>query len=369
MPLPAPLSPRGWSVLALLALLSLACLVGWLGSALALLVGMAVALLLGNPRAEWSQRGASWALKTAVVGLGFGLPLDVVLATAGDSLGLTIATIALALLLGHALGRWLRVEPVLGQLLAVGTAICGGSAIAALAPVLRARLETVTVAIAIVFLLNALGLWLFPPLGHWLHLSQEEFGLWAALAIHDTSSVVGAAASYGDGAMHTATTAKLARAIWILPLVLLFGIREHRRDSQIRFPLFISLFLLASLIRTALPALAQAAPYISQLARALFAIALLWSGASLTRATLQHLSLRPLLLAIVLWLLLATAALLAIKLPNVDWSPFTTSPSFSSDSTTPVSTALVSTALVSTKKEPEHDAAFQFATAGVAAPR
>lgn len=313
MSLPALTRPQDRFAAALLALLSLACLVGVLGSSLALLAGIGLGLWLGNPVKPQTQKASGLVLKTAVVGLGFGLPLNVVLATARDSLALTIATIALALLAGWWLAKWLKVESVLGQLLSAGTAICGGSAIAAVAPVLRAKSETIAVAVAVVFLLNALGLVIFPPLGHWFGLSQAEFGLWAALAIHDTSSVVGAAASYGNDALAVATTAKLARAIWIVPLVLLFGIVNRSRDSKSAFPLFISFFLLASLVRTLVPALATVAPHITMAARALFALSLLWIGAGISRSTLQNLSVRPLILAVLLWLILATGSLLAIE--------------------------------------------------------
>lgn len=313
MSLPDLPRPQDRFAAALLALLSLACLTGVLGSSLALLAGIALGLWLGNPIKPQTQKASGLVLKTAVVGLGFGLPLNVVLATARDSLALTIATIALALLAGWWLAKWLKVESVLGQLLSAGTAICGGSAIAAVAPVLRAKSETIAVAVAVVFLLNALGLVIFPPLGHWFGLTQSEFGLWAALAIHDTSSVVGAAASYGNEALAVATTAKLARAIWIVPLVLLFGIINRSRDSQSAFPLFISFFLIASLIRTLVPALADIAPHITTAARALFALSLLWIGAGITRTTLRNLSIRPLILAVLLWLILATGSLLAIE--------------------------------------------------------
>jgi uncharacterized integral membrane protein (TIGR00698 family) len=312
MSFPPLTSSRDRLAVALLLLLSLACVTALIGSSLALIAGIALALWLGNPVKAQTQKASGLVLKTAVVGLGFGLPLDVVLATARDSLLLTIATIGLALLAGWWLAKWLKVEAVLGQLLSAGTAICGGSAIAAVAPVLRAKSETIAVAVAVVFLLNALGLVIFPPLGHWLGLSQSEFGLWAALAIHDTSSVVGAAASYGNEALAVATTAKLARAIWIVPLVLLFGIVNRSRDNQNAFPLFISFFLIASLIRTLVPALADIAPLITGAARALFALSLLWIGAGITRTTLQNMSLRPLLLAVLLWLLLASGSLLAI---------------------------------------------------------
>lgn len=306
-------TPRSRIAAVALSLLVLACLTGLLGPSQALLAGTALALTLGNPLLAQTRAGANGVLKIAVVGLGFGLPLDVVLSTARDSLLLTITTIGLALLAGWWLARWLKVETVLGQLLSAGTAICGGSAIVAVAPVLRARQETVAVAVAVVFLLNGVGLLIFPPLGHWLDLSQREFGLWAALAIHDTSSVVGAAAHYGDEALAVATTAKLARAIWIVPLVFLFGILHRARDQRRSFPLFISLFLLASLTRTLLPAIAELAPALTTTARALLALSLLGIGAGLTRDTLRQVSVRPLLMAVLLWLLLASSSLLAIR--------------------------------------------------------
>lgn len=312
MDLPALPTARARSAAALLVLLSGACAGGWLGPSLALVAGLALALLLGNPLLAQTRAAADLVLKTAVVGLGFGLPLDVVLATARDGLLLTVATISFALLAGWWLARLLRVDAVLGQLLAAGTAICGGSAIAAVAPVLRAKGETIAVAIAIVFLLNALGLLLFPPLGHWLGLTQAQFGLWAALAIHDTSSVVGAAAGYGDEALAVATTAKLARAIWIVPLVLGLGWLHRHRDGRSAFPWFIGLFLAASLLRSLWPSVAEHAPTLTQVARALFAMALLWIGAGITRDALRALSPRPLLLAVLLWVLLAGGSLLAI---------------------------------------------------------
>lgn len=285
---------------------------GWVGVSLALAIGLMLALTLGNPWPAQSGKWAGWLLKTAVVGLGFGLPLDVVLGTAFDSLLLTIATIAGALLLGRWLATLFAIDRTLGQLLAAGTAICGGSAIAALAPVLKARGEHIAISLAVVFLLNGLALWLFPVLGHWLGLSDQQFGLWAALAIHDTSSVVGAATAFSEQALPVATTAKLARAVWIVPLVLLFSWRQRDEGEAITIPMFIALFLLASLARTLVPALAEFAPLLTTIAKQLFAVSLLLIGYGLTFPVLRQIDWRSLAMAVTLWLLLASASLFAL---------------------------------------------------------
>lgn len=301
--------------LALLLLIagSVACLVGFLGTALALLAGIVLAMSLGNPVRTRTQAGSGQLMKAAIIGMGFGLPLDVVLTTARSGLGLTVMTISLALLLGMLLTRLLRVDKDVGTLLSVGTAICGGSAIAAVAPVIKARSDAIVIAVAVVFLLNGLGLLIFPPLGHFFGLSQSQFGLWAALAIHDTSSVVGAGAAYGDQALQIATTAKLARAVWIIPLVFGFAWQAKQEGKPV-WPLFIGLFLLTSLLRTLIPAIAPYAGNITILARHVFALSLFWIGAGLTQKILLQISLRPLLLAVILWLSLSSASLMALKL-------------------------------------------------------
>lgn len=285
---------------------------GLLNVSLALALGLVLALVCGNPWRAVTSRWSGWLLKSAVVGLGFGLPLDVVLGTAMDSLLLTVATIVGALGLGFLLTRLLRVDSVLGQLLSVGTAICGGSAIAAVAPVLKAKHEQIALSLAVVFLLNGLGLWLFPPIGQWLALSDQQFALWAALAIHDTSSVVGAAATFSDAALPLATTVKLARAVWIVPLVLAIGFWRRHDSAQASVPMFMALFLAASLLRTLIPEIAVIAVPIMQIAKHLFAISLFLIGYGLTAAMLRQLNWKPVSLALILWLVLASGSLLAV---------------------------------------------------------
>ena len=193
------------------------------------MLGMAFGLTFGAPMAATSRKASRNLLALTVVGLGAGMDLRVVARAGLDGLGYTVAGIAACLGLGAALMRLLRVERNTGLLISVGTAICGGSAIAAVAPSLRPRDHEVAVALATVFLLNALALFVFPAVGRALDLDEARFGLWAALAIHDTSSVVGAAAAYGDHALEVATTVKLARALWIVPVGLALGVWAARR--------------------------------------------------------------------------------------------------------------------------------------------
>lgn len=285
---------------------------GYINVSLALAIGLILALVFGNPINNHTSKWSGWLLKTAVVGLGFGLPLDVVIGTAKDSFLLTLITIGLALFAGYWISRALGIDRTLSQLLSVGTAICGGSAIAAVAPVLRARSDQIAISLAVVFILNGVGLFVFPPIGHWLALSDTQFGIWAALAIHDTSSVVGAAADFSAGALPIATTAKLARAIWIVPLVLAIGLFQPKGEGKPGIPLFISLFLAASLLRTLFSDIGQIAPYITMLAKDFFAVSLLLIGFGLTRGTLKSLSVKPLIMAVSLWVILASTSLIFV---------------------------------------------------------
>ncbi|HEX8274535.1 MAG TPA: putative sulfate exporter family transporter [Longimicrobiaceae bacterium] len=318
-----PESP-GTASRVLLAALALFCLTSWASPALALALGAGLALTLGNPFPAQTGRASKKLLQACVVGLGFGMPLAAVWQAGASGIGYTVAGIATALLLGTLLGRWLRVERNTSVLITAGTSICGGSAIAAVGPVIGAGPEAMSVSLATVFVLNAVALYLFPLVGHALDLGQQQFAVWAAVAIHDTSSVVGASAAYGQEALHSATVLKLARALWIVPLTL--GIAAwvrrpgegaaadgRRAAASAGIPWFIGLFLLAAVVRTLAPAAATPAlDGMVRVARRGLVLTLFLIGAGLSRATLRAVGLRPLLQGVLLWAAVGTSALLAV---------------------------------------------------------
>ncbi len=287
----------------------------------ALGLGILLALTLGPP---FPAAGARWTkilLQACVVGLGFGMSLETIIEAGKNGVLLTIGTLAGTLVLGTVLGRVLRVEGTTAWLISGGTAICGGSAIAAVGPVIGADARQMSVALGTVFVLNAVALFIFPPIGHALHLSQTEFGLWSAIAIHDTSSVVGAAARYGSGALETATTVKLARALWLIPLALVTS-RLHGRGAKkkneepkkgtrkkIAIPWFIFLFLLAVIVRTAVGDAAGVPDGIAAAARQGMVAALFLIGAGLSRDVLKGVGARPFLLGVLLWVIVAGVTL------------------------------------------------------------
>lgn len=283
-------------------------LLGVLPAPLALAAGIALGVGLGNPWPARSSRTARPLLQASVVGLGFGVPLAEVWEVGRAGVVYTVVGIAATLLAGRMLGRALRVREKTAALITFGTAICGGSAIAAMAPVLGADDEEITVSIAAVFALNALALFLFPPLGHLLGLSEPQFGYWAALAIHDTSSVVAAGAVYGATAVGIATTVKLARAIWIAPITLVAGWLGER-TGRAAFPWFILGFLAAAALRTLFPAEEALWAVLVTAARRALVVTLFLIGAGMTRQVLARVGARPLLFAVVLWVLVSVASL------------------------------------------------------------
>jgi len=281
--------------------------VGWLAlpPAWAMAAGIAVGLAFDAPYGVPGRTASRYLLQGAVVLLGFRLNAAVLWQTSSGHVEQVGGTVLGALLVGLWLGRRLHLEDNLARLIAAGTAICGGSAIAALAPVLRARADQVAVAVAVVFSLNAVALFAFPPLGHWLGLSQAQFALWAAVAIHDTSSVVGAAAHYGDAALELATTLKLGRALWIVPIVVGFAWTARERTARVRIPTFIVLFVLASLVGTWLPNVVPAAAALQHLggqaAQWLLIGSLYLIGAEFSRGTLRRVQPAALLQGVLLW--------------------------------------------------------------------
>jgi uncharacterized integral membrane protein (TIGR00698 family) len=278
-----------------------------------------VAVTLGNPWPDRTRSAARSTLAWSVVGLGAGMNLAEVARVGLHGLGYTAAGIALALAGGTYLGRRLEVSRDTSLLVTVGTAICGGSAIAAVAPALRARAHDVSIALAAVFLLNAVALYAFPAVGHALHLAPSAFGLWCALAIHDTSSVIGAASQYGKEALQVATAAKLARALWIVPVTLAVAALRPRAGgaaespgAKCRPPWFIGGFVAMAALATYVPWLHAAGAVVSTIAHRLLTATLYLIGLGLSRGALRAVGVRPLVQALVLWVALAAITLVAV---------------------------------------------------------
>lgn len=288
--------------------LLLFCVTPWCSPPLALALGLALALTAGNPFRAQTARATRVLLQASVVGLGFGMNLQNVLAAGRTGFGFTVATIVGTLAAGYAIGRAMRMTPGTAHLIASGTAICGGSAIAAVGPVIDATDEEMSVSLGTVFVLNAVALFVFPAIGAALGLTQTQFGVWSAIAIHDTSSVVGAASAFGAEALQIATTVKLTRALWIIPLAIGTAF-AFRRRSRVAVPWFIGFFLLASVIRTYVPAPETVWEAIVQLARIGLTVTLFLIGASLSRQSLRTVGARPLLLGLILWVLISAAGL------------------------------------------------------------
>jgi len=290
------------------------CLTPWVSPPIALVLGLIAALTFGNPFPEQTKKATKILLQTSVVLLGFGMNLTSVIKAGKDGFLFTIVTIFGTLAVGYLVGKLLKVEDEISTLISTGTAICGGSAIAAVAPAIDAKSEQISVSLGTVFILNSVALILFPIIGYALNLSQNQFGIWSAIAIHDTSSVVGAAQSYGTEALAIATTVKLARALWIAPVALLFSFIYRPKKAKIAIPYFIFFFLLATLIRTYMPGEFPPSVFDSlvNLAKAGLTVTLFLIGASLSRETLKKVGIKPLIQGVVLWILISIVSLWAV---------------------------------------------------------
>lgn len=287
------------------------CLLPWTSTATALVAGIVFSLLFDNPWPTQSSRWSRKLLQISVVGLGFGLSLPDIWRVGKGSVWYTVIGIGLTVAVGIALGRVLGVGRNTSLLVSFGTAICGGSAIAALAPVLKAENEEIAVSLATVFTLNSVALLVFPFCGHMLGLSQHDFGLWAGLAIHDTSSVVGAAATYGSSALAVGTTVKLVRAVWISPCVMFAGWMK-KSDRHAAVPLFIVGFLAAATVRSLVPSLSGLWGDLAAVARQGLVVTLFLVGSGLTRKVLGRVGVRPLIQGVSLWILVSAVTLCAI---------------------------------------------------------
>ena len=285
------------------------CASGLVSPALALALGLIFGLGLTHPWQTEARTATKYLLQASVVGLGFGMNLHEVLRAGRSGFVYTALSIAFALTAGLLAGRMLGVNKTASILITVGTAICGGSAIAAVAPIIHADQEETAVSLGTVFILNAIALLIFPPLGWLLHLSQQQFGLWAALAIHDTSSVVGATARYGAVALVVGTTVKLTRALWIVPVSVGAAVMMKRSDSRIQWPWFIALWCLAAVANTYVPRFSSACGMLSVMGKLGLTATLYLIGTGISRAMVRQVGVRPMLQGVVLWILVGVTSL------------------------------------------------------------
>lgn len=288
------------------------CLFPFMSPALALLLGLIMAQLIKHPYVHLNHKATSWLLKVSVIGLGFGMNVYSAFNAGRQGIVFTTISIVSILVIGVIAGKYLKIDPKTSFLISAGTAICGGSAIAALSPVIKAEEKQISVALGVIFILNSIALFLFPVIGHSLNMSQTQFGLWCAIAIHDTSSVVGAASHYGNQALQIATTVKLARALWIIPVAFLTTFLFKTESKKISIPYFIGLFILAMLINTYVPFIKPVVPYITLIAKAGLTLTLFLIGSGLSLKVLKAIGVVPLLQGVMLWVIISVVALWAV---------------------------------------------------------
>lgn len=287
------------------------CLTGILSPPLALFIGIVIAQI-GHPYAKLNSKLTSKLLQISVVGLGFGMNLTSAINAGKEGIIFTIVSIFGTLLLGYGLGKIMNIEKKTSFLVSAGTAICGGSAIAAVSPVIKANEQQISAALGTVFILNAIALFIFPFIGHYFELSQHQFGLWSAIAIHDTSSVVGAASSYGAEALQTATTVKLARALWIIPVAYLATLVFKNKEKKSKIPYFIGYFILALIANTYLPFVQKISPFIIDFAKIGLTLTLFLIGTSLSAKVIKAVGVKPLIQGVILWITISIAALYVV---------------------------------------------------------
>ena len=285
---------------------------GFVSPPLALALGLVFGFAFPHPFDRTAKKLSRYLLQASVVGLGFGMNLHDVIRAGRSGFVYTVISLTFTMLAGMALGTMLKMERTPAFLISTGTAICGGSAIAAVGPITGASDEQMAISLGTIFVLNSIALLIFPAIGAALHLSQTQFGLWAALAIHDTSSVVGAAAKYGAVALAVGTTVKLARALWIVPMSIATALIKRAR-TRIQWPWFIAFFCLAAVCNTYLPAGAPAYALLSKIARIGLTATLYLIGSGISVATLKKVGHRPLLLGVILWLLISSGSLWLIR--------------------------------------------------------
>lgn len=292
--------------------ITVCCLLPFVSAPIALVLGFLTVQFIGNPYEETTKKLIHFFLQAAVVGLGFGMNAHSALQAGKEGFVFSFVSIISVLTLGFLLTKIFKIEKTTGYLIAAGTAICGGSAIAAISPIVKAKPNQISIALAVIFTLNSIALLAFPPIGSLLHLSQHDFGLWCAIAIHDASSVVGAASRYGAAALEVATTVKLARALWIIPLSLFSVMVFKNKESKIKIPWFIGMFIIAMMLNTYFPMVQKVSPFIVGVSKIGLTLTLFLIGAGLSFKVLKNVGLKPLLLAVLLWLFISVGALLLI---------------------------------------------------------
>lgn len=300
----------GQEILFLLGVLL--CLTPLISPPIALVLGILVAQFVGHPYLHLNQKATSRLLQFSVVGLGFGMNVNSALKAGKEGFIFTVVSIFGTLILGYFIGKFFKIDKKTSYLISTGTAICGGSAIAAVAPVIKADEKQISVALGTVFILNSVALILFPIIGHALDLSQHQFGLWSAIAIHDTSSVVGAASKYGVEALQIATTVKLARALWIIPVAFISTFIFQNKGGKIKIPYFIGFFVLAMLVNTYSPFVQQFSHSITAIAKAGLTLTLFLIGSGLNKTLIKSVGIKPFLQGIALWIIISVSALSVI---------------------------------------------------------
>lgn len=276
---------------------------------IALLAGLIFAFSFKNPCPKFNKKTSKYLLQVAVVCLGFNMNLHESLKSGSEGMMFTVVSVVGVMILGILIGYWFHLNRKTAYLISSGTAICGGSAIAAVGPVLKANENEMAVSLGVIFILNAIALFIFPPIGRMLEMSQEQFGTWAAIAIHDTSSVVGAGEQYGEVALQMATLIKLTRALWIIPLALVTMFIFREKGSKVSIPWFIFIFILAMVVNTYVPLPEWFVSSMVWIARRGMVVTLFMIGASLSIATVRQVGIKPLLLAISLWIIISLTSL------------------------------------------------------------
>lgn len=292
------------------------CLLPFVTPAIALFAGLAFALTAGQPYPKFSKKTSKYLLQFSVVGLGFGMNLYASLQSGKEGMLFTIVSVFAVLALGMWLGKRLLIDRKTSYLIAAGTAICGGSAIAAVGPVVKADDNQMSMSLGTIFILNAIALFIFPPIGHLLGLTQEQFGLWAAIAIHDTSSVVGAGAAYGETALEIATMVKLTRALWIIPITILTMFLFKQKGAKITIPWFILFFILAMVANTFLSLPEALTRSVVWAAKQGLTLTLFLIGAGLSRQVIRQVGIRPMVQGVLLWIFIGVISLGVILLES-----------------------------------------------------